>query len=104
MVTSGNSSRSRPRTSPIDRYGRSFTPEVTSAAELEEDEPELADLQFVAVAERGLVDALLVDVGPVQRTRVTQHVPGRGALDLGMAAGHGDVVEHDLAVGMPPEA
>ena len=36
----------------------------------EEDEPELADLEFVAVAQHHPVDALLVDVGAVERSGV----------------------------------
>ena len=51
----------------------------------------------------GSLDALLVDVGAVQRTGVGDDVALVGALDLGVAPRHGDVVEDDLAVGVPAE-
>src|SRR5262245_23529946 len=97
---SGNSSSSSPSTSPIDRNPVSV---ASGIGALEEHESELADLHLVAVAERGALDALLVDIGAVERTRVGDHVALGGALHLGMTARHGDVVERDLAVRMPPE-
>ena len=69
----------------------------------EEDEPELADLEFVAVAEQHPIDALLIDIGAVERTGVGHHVALRGPFDLGVSARDRDVVEADLGFGMTTE-
>ena len=52
---------------------------------LEEHETELADLQLVALHQRRLVDAGVVDVGAVQRADIAHHVRLTGANDLRMA-------------------
>src|SRR4029450_1463015 len=74
MVTSGNSARSWASTSPmLDRLlvdGCAVTPRspvvVTQRPAGGEREPELADLDLVAVLQRRLLDALPVDVGAVE--------------------------------------
>src|SRR3954452_8574694 len=101
MVMSGNSSSSRPSTSPIDRKPVSV---ASGIGALEEHESELADLHLVTVAEGGALDALLVDIGAVEGARVGDHVALCRALHLGMAARHGDVVERDLTVRMSAES
>src|SRR4029079_5730323 len=105
IVTSGNSSSRSPSTSPIERWGMvRSTPITSDIGALEEHQAELADLQLVAVTEwLRLVDAILVHVGAVERPGVADHVATLRALDLRVAPRHGDVVQADLAVGMPPE-
>ena len=73
MVTSGNSS-SRSAKHFADGQIRAVG-HRSPVGLLEEDEAELADLQLVAlVQDDGLVDALLVDVGAVQRAGVADQV------------------------------
>src|SRR5215203_5081730 len=91
MVTSGNSSSRSPSTSPIDRWA----PPGSAIGALEQHQTELADLQLVAVVQDHPVDALLVDVRPVQRAGIGDHVALARALDDGVAPRHGDVVQHD---------
>src|SRR4051794_30989674 len=97
---SGNSSSNIPSTSPIDRKPVSV---ASGIGALEEHESELADLHLVAVAERSPFDALLVDIGAIERPRVGHHVALGRALHLGVAPRDGDVVERDLAVRMAPD-
>src|SRR5262245_22426630 len=101
MVTSGKSSLSRSRTSPIERKGRSdivMGATRSRAGRLEEQELEPADLELVAVGQGGLVDALAVEIGAVERTDVADAVALGAAAHLHVAAGDGDVVEEDGAV------
>src|SRR5829696_9365093 len=92
MVMSGNSGRSWPRTSPMLRVDLAGAPAalirsprdgrlVTARAGAGQvEQPELADLHLVSAGQRGDVDALAVDVRPVQAA---------------------DVV-HDETAGLPP--
>ena len=66
----------------------------------EEDEPVLADLDLVAVLERGLLDAVAVDVGAVEAAGVLTVKPSPARLEHRVAARDGDVVEEDVAVGV----
>ena len=66
-----------------------------------EDEAELADLDLVAGLQRGLVDALAVDVGAVERADVADDEAVALAAEVGVLARDGDVVEEDVAVGVP---
>ncbi len=109
MVTSGNSSSSSASTSPIERCppaGGAATSgvEESTIVTFEEDEAELADLEFVTVTQDHAIDTFLVDVGAVQRAGVGDHVAIGRALDLGMPTRHGDVVEADLGLGVPAES
>src|SRR5664280_312956 len=111
MVTSGNSWRSRVRTSPIDRYDLELTVvprcEILRALSLslarrhQIQQLELSDLHFVAAGQPRFVDPLAVHIGAVERT----HVPDGCHLiprhKLRMPTGHGDVIEEDVALGMP---
>jgi len=65
-----------------------------------EDQPELADLEFVAAVQHRLLGSLPVQIRAVQRIKVAQgeRAPRRG--DLGLAAGNGHVVKKDVVVGM----
>src|ERR1700722_6276472 len=101
MVTSGNSSRSSERTSPMERWARSATT-LSLAHTGEEDEPELPDLNLVAVVQRAFVNAFPVDVGPVQGAGVAHEVHAALAYELGMATGNGDVVKEDVALRVTP--
>src|SRR4051812_7112617 len=96
MVMSGNSSCRRFRTSPMDRCERSVATGTTE----QEHQLELADLQLVAVDKGGLVDALPIEVGAVERTDVPDLEPVGAGQDLDVAARDGDVVEEDVALGM----
>src|SRR4051794_25615284 len=60
----------------------------------------LADLDLVATLKGDLVDAVTVHVGAVQAAHVRDRVAVAGTPELGVAPGHGDVVEEDLAVGV----
>src|SRR5688500_7219123 len=94
IVMSGNSSSSKPRTSPIERcdvFG-------SAIGTLEQDEAKLADLQLVAVAQEGAIDSLLVDVRAVERSFVAHDVSVVGSLDGDVAPRHRDVVEHDVGI------
>src|SRR5947209_58972 len=64
-----------------------------------EHQPELADLDLVAVAQGGGLDALAVDVGAVEAADVADGERAALAVELGVAPGHGHVVEEDVAVG-----
>src|SRR3954470_24121466 len=70
----------------------------------EEDEPELADLDLVAVGEDGRVDRLPVDVGPVEAADVDHDELARVAPELRVPPGDRDVVEEDVAVRVPARA
>ena len=54
---------------------------------------ELADVDFVAVAQVGLVHAVLIDVGAVQGVSIGQDEAARVGDEEGVTAGDGDVVE-----------
>src|SRR5437763_331009 len=83
-----SSSRSNERTSPIERWSRSATRRARSCIAGEEHQLELADLDLVAVLQHRLVDALPVDVGPIQRPDVLHRVAVALAEELGVAPRH----------------
>jgi hypothetical protein len=68
-----------------------------------EDQPELADLEFVAAVQHRLFGSLPVQIRAVQRIKVAhgERAPRRG--DLGLAAGNGHVVKKDVVVGVPTQ-
>ncbi len=75
IVTSGNSSSNSANTSPMERWppaGGAVTSgvEESTIVSFEEDESELADLELVTMAQDHAIDAFLVDVGAVQRSRI----------------------------------
>ena len=70
---------------------------------MQEREAVLADLQLVAVAELERVDAIPVDVGPVERAAVVDPPLGSAANEDRVIAGHGDVIEKDRTVGPAPD-
>ena len=65
------------------------------------DEPELADLHLVAPGQGGDVDRLAVDVGAVEAADVVHGEPAALAVELDVPAADRDVVEEDVAVGVP---
>jgi hypothetical protein len=69
----------------------------------EEQEPVLADLNLVAVVESRHIDPVTIDVGAIEPALICHCPTGPSAAEFGMLAGHGDVVEKDVTVGMPPE-
>src|SRR6185369_6978009 len=111
MVTSGNSGRSSPSTSPMlstpsprGEVGCEAAGEVIASGHVvqpgagDEHQPELADLHLLAVAQGGRLDPLAVDVRPVEAAHVAHGEPGAAAVELGVPAGHSHVVEEDVAV------
>src|SRR5687767_829117 len=66
------------------------------------DEPELADLHLITAGQRGDVRAFPVDIGAVQAAHIVDGEPTALAAELGVPAADRDVVEKDVAVGMPP--
>src|SRR3954447_17344985 len=66
----------------------------------EEHQPELADPDLVTVLQQRVVDPVAVDVGPVEAADVVDPVGPVGAMELHVPAGHGDVVEEDVALRM----
>ena len=103
---SGNSSLSSASTSPIDRCSASralIGTVLTLIAPDEEHEHEAADLEVGEVVQRRGVDPLVVDVGAVERPDVGHLVAAVDPAHRGVAAGHGDVVEEDVGVGVAPE-
>src|SRR6188768_1652121 len=107
MSSSGNSVLSWASASPMLIRARDAADDLTSArSELagnvagEVDEPELADLDLVAVGQHGLVDPVAVDVGAVEAADVGDGEAVRRAPELDVAPGDGDVVEEDLALGV----
>src|SRR5713101_6488637 len=67
----------------------------------QEHQAELSDLDFVAVVELAFFAPLPVDIGTVQGADVAHQVALGPAEKLGVTPGHGDVIEEDVAVGMP---
>src|SRR3546814_19906237 len=67
-----------------------------------EQRRERDDLGLVAIRESRVLDPLPVEVRAVERADVGQAVAVVGLADLGVPAGHGDVVEEDDAVGVAP--
>src|SRR4029077_18639541 len=105
IETSGNSSRRFRTTSPIrirrSRCGMPVT--VLTRSSLHEAHPVLADLHLVAVLDPGAVDPAPVDEAAVSRALVLD-VELAVALDQhGVGAGHGHVVQEDLALGRPAD-
>src|SRR5690606_1281651 len=64
----------------------------------EEDEAELTDLHLVSALQGMFLDALPVDVGAVEAAHVAHGVLAAAPVELGVPAGHGDVVEEDVAL------
>jgi hypothetical protein len=64
------------------------------------DEAVLADLHLVAALEGDLVDAVPVDVRPVEAAHVRDRVAVRRTAELGVPARDRHVVEEDLALGV----
>src|SRR3954447_24774675 len=62
---------------------------------------ELADLHLVATGEGGDVDRLAVDVGAVQAADVVHGEAAALAVELHVPPADGDVVQEDVAVGVP---
>src|SRR5919206_77732 len=65
------------------------------------DEAELADLHLVAPGQRRDVDRLAVDVGAVEAADVVHREAAALAVELHVPTADGDVVEEDVAVGVP---
>ncbi len=65
-------------------------------------QPELADLDVVAVDQGLLVRSRAVDVGAVQRSGVGDHEGAGGTAELRMPTRHGDVVQEDVGIGVAP--
>src|ERR1035437_3947637 len=105
MLMSGKSGASVARTAPIVN-GRRAAVGLTRSGLLGgtgiEHQPELADLHLVASLQSGLVDPLPVDVRAVQRAHVTHQEDVTRAAEGRMLAGHRDVIEEDVAVGVTP--
>ena len=75
----------------------------SALARREENELELAHLDFVSAFQRRSLDPLPVDICAVQRPDVGDDVVAGLAAELGVPAGHRHVVQEDLAVGMPAD-
>ena len=69
-----------------------------------EHQPELADLDLVAGLEDDFVDPHPVDVGAVQGADITNEEVVTHETEGCVLAGHGDVVEEDVAVGVASRA
>src|SRR3954468_2780914 len=114
MVTSGKSARRCPSTSPMlmsrsPRVGSSspgvgefqaaadavIASALVGARSCHEDEAELADLDLVAVAEGGRLDPFAVHVRAVEAADVADGEGAALAVELGVPAGDGHVVEED---------
>src|SRR5262249_41994142 len=118
MVTEGKSGRSWSSTSPMlsrTRPEAALAPVIPLTAgslrggrrtvrglvALEENQAVLADLHLVGVLQDHGVDAIAVHVRAVQAAGV-RDAEGRAlACERGVPPGDGDVVEEDLAVGVP---
>src|SRR5215213_5680519 len=111
---SGNSSRRRRTTSPIlsrrSRCGFCVAALFTGArspspvSPLHERQPVLADLELVAVLERGAVDPAAIDESAVQRPLVLDEEPAVALDEQRVVARHRDIVEEDVAVGGASDA
>src|SRR3954451_11195489 len=66
-----------------------------------EGEPELADLHLGPVGEQRGLDADAVEEGAVQAAEILHLERGAVAEELGVTAGHGDVVEEDVGARVP---
>src|SRR5665213_2466268 len=66
----------------------------------QEHQPELADLYLIAALQRGVIDALAVNVGSVQAADVAYEEALCGLSELGMAPRDRHVVEEDVAFWM----
>ena len=74
---------------------------VAGPGSAQEDQPELSDLNLVTAAQRGGVDRFPVDIGAVEAAHVDHLELVVSQPELGMPTAHGDVVEEDVAVGVP---
>src|SRR5689334_7123420 len=68
-----------------------------SGTTCEEHQPELADLHLVAALQRGLLDALPVDVGAVEAAHVTHGELAAAPVELHVPPGHGHIVQENVA-------
>src|SRR6478735_4457065 len=106
MVTSGKSVRSCVSTSPMLMSDREGTALIGARSLLRggarvEDQAVLADLDLVAPGECRVVDALTVDVGPVEGAYVAHMETAVTPDELRVPAGHRDVVEEDVRRRVP---
>src|ERR1035437_8848485 len=107
MLMSGKSGASVARTAPIVN-GPEAAAGLTRGGLLGgtgiKTQSELADLDLVTSLQYGLVDPLPVDVRAVQRADVTDQEDITFAAEGRMPAGHRDVIEEDVTVGVTPRA
>src|SRR5689334_16111475 len=108
IVTSGKSGRSLPSTSPMLMKacpplvcGSATSAHLSCCRAGEEHQPVLADLHLVAPGEHGALDALAVEVGAVEASHVAHREPVALPDELGVPTRHRDVVQEDVAVGVP---
>jgi hypothetical protein len=66
----------------------------------EEYQPQIADLEHIAVAQRRGVDGFAVEIGAVQAPKVNDAECAVFIPELGMPAADRDVVEEDVAIRM----
>src|SRR5690242_9461668 len=90
--------RYRRTTNPTWRRSRSCLTKATL-----EREPGRAHADHVSVHERRLAHALAVHLGAVGGAEVDQRIPLPHPADLGVAAGHVGIVEHDVGPARPPD-
>src|SRR4029079_18835385 len=107
MSSSGNSVLSWASASPMLIRARDAADDLTAASSEvagdvagEVDEPELADLDLVAVGQHGLADPVAGDVRAVEAADGGDRGAVRPTPELDVAPGDGDVVEEDLALGV----
>src|SRR5262249_51636689 len=100
---SGTSGLSRSQTAPIvSRRARSDAGAAAISGQIRE--AVLADLELVVVGEpRRALDALPVEIRPVEAAEILDLEPGRATPDHGVLPGDRDVVEEDVAVGRAPD-
>src|SRR5262245_62260283 len=67
----------------------------------QEYQAELADLHLITVGEHSRIDGLPVDVGAVEAADIDHLELAAFQPELGVPAADRDVVEEDVAVGMP---
>jgi hypothetical protein len=88
-------------TSPSASRNRIFEIVTSGKSPGQEHEAELADLHLVAVGQYRGVHRLAVHVGTVEAAHVDDLELGTLEAELRVAAAHRDVIEEDVAVGMP---
>src|SRR3954471_13767624 len=85
----------------LDWPTRSYAGRLTRPRPGQVHQAELADLHLVATGEGGDVDRLTVDVGAVQAAHVVHGEATALAVELHVPPADGDVVQEDVAVGVP---